>query len=541
VVPDIVLSTDHSVPIIPIEQDVLQSFPLGHFSGADIGLVKFYTQTAHGSQGINSYLRGAPPYDDFVVRNAQKLQDMCFKYQLPRVVRVWRGVKNDGYIPNTNMAGQTIINYGFTSASFDQTIPEQFATLTGPVGVGAVRDLAPTQLLPIIFDIQVPPGFPCILVTALVDDAAAEAEHELILPDGTRFHIYNDSLSIHGMRWISCRALAPSHDGPLPIAPVEEQPESRFVANGSTMALEQQSKVADFDPGEARDDSGKWTDGAGGGGTSTDTRPAPREGMHHFDESEREALKERKIVIPPAWKNVQVAHDPMSDLQVIGEDAKGRKQYVYSAEHTERQAAAKFERIKAFHDEVHKLDRGLIKDSLEDDTAAAVLLMRKMGMRPGSEGDTKAEKQARGATNLRVGDVRVTPGGTMKLDFTGKDGVHIVLPVTDPNVRKAIKSRLEGKDKGDRLFKTNEGRAAQYMKSKTSGFKLKDLRTYHANDKAAEQVATMRAPKTKAEFNKARNAVGDAVCAHLGNTRTMALNSYINPAVFAPWREKVGI
>jgi DNA topoisomerase I len=554
VIPGIVLSTHSSAPVVPIEQDLLRSFPVGQFSGHDIGLVKFYTTTAHGSQGINSYLRGAPPFDEMIVRNAEKMQELCFKYELPRVVRVWRGVKNDGYLPRVNMAGQTITNYGFTSASFDQTVPEQFATLTGPVGVGAVRDLAPTQTLPIIFDIQVPPGFPCIVVSALVDDAAAEAEHELILPDGTKFHVYNDSLSIHGMRWISCRAMAPSHDGPLPIAPVQDQPSSRFVSNGATMAVEEQTKTADFDPGEPRDESGKWTTGLSSPppkledtkedddkDDKKEDKPAPREGMHHLDDNEREALKARKIVIPPAWTDVQVADDPTSDLQCIGRDGKGRAQYVYSAEHTERQAAAKFERIKKFHDEVHKLDESLVKDSKEDDTAAAVLLMRKMGMRPGSEANTKAAKPARGATNLRVGDVRVTPGGKMKLDFTGKDGVHIVLTVTDPDIKDAIQSRLKDKDKDDRVFSTNEGRAASYMKSKTSGFKLKDLRTYHANDRAAEHVATMAPPKTKAEFAKARNAVGDAVCAHLGNTRTMALNSYINPAIFSSWREKVGI
>jgi len=79
------------------------------------------------------------------------------------------------------------------------------------------------------------------------------------------------------------------------------------------------------------------------------------------------------------------------------------------------------------------------------------------------------------------------------------------------------------------------------MKSKTSGFKLKDMRTYHANDRAAEFIGSTRPPKTKQEFAKKRNEIGDRVAAELGNTRTMALNSYINPAVFSDWREKIGI
>jgi DNA topoisomerase I len=544
VIPHVVLSYDQSVPVIPAEYEAMQDFPIIEFTDRDIGLIKFYTETKHGSQGINSYLRGALPFDEVVPRNAQAMQDMCFKYSLPMDVKVWRGVKNDGYLPDSDLSGQTVTNYGFTSTSFDESIPEQFATLLGPVGVGATRDLAPAHLSPIIFDIYVPEGFPCILVSALVDDPAADAEHELILPDGTKFHIHSDTLFSQPVRWITCHAVAPSHDGPLPIEPVEEQPQSRFVGNGSTMAVHTDptiiARIA-FDPGEPRDQSGKWTDGPGGGGTATKDRPPPREGMHHLDDNEREALKERKIVIPPAWKNVQVADDPTSDLQCIGHDAKGRAQYVYSAEHTERQAAAKFERIKAFHDQIHKLDETLEHDAKDDDTAAAVLLMRKMGMRPGSEADTKAAKSARGATNLRVSDVRVTPGGQMKLDFTGKDGVHIVLPVKDPKVKEVISARLQGKSKGDRLFETNEGRAAKYMKSKTQGFKLKDMRTYHANDIAVQHVSTMRPPKNKKEFAAARNKVADLVSSHLGNTRTMALNSYINPVVFSDWREAIGL
>ncbi len=51
------------------------------------------------------------------------------------------------------------------------------------------------------------------------------------------------------------------------------------------------------------------------------------------------------IRIPPAWKDVRFATDPKSSVLVVGTDAKGRIQAVYSAAHAAAQAEAKFARI----------------------------------------------------------------------------------------------------------------------------------------------------------------------------------------------------
>jgi DNA topoisomerase IB len=65
---------------------------------------------------------------------------------------------------------------------------------------------------------------------------------------------------------------------------------------------------------------------------------------------------------------------------------------------------------------------------------------------------------------------------------------------------------------------------------------VKDLRTYHANTTAADEIAKHKtAPKSKQEFLQRRKEVATKVSARLGNTPVMALNSYINPSVFDPW------
>jgi len=243
--------------------------------------------------------------------------------------------------------------------------------------------------------------------------------------------------------------------------------------------------------------------------------------------------------IPPAWTDVQIADDlDNSSLLVQGRDSKGRRQAWYSAAHTKAQAEKKFTRIKALSGHTDKLDAALDRDGLTNDDAGALTLIRHMGMRPGSNANRGANTQAHGATNLKAGHVKLNSDGSATLDFTGKDGVHIVLNTTDKRVVNVLSSRKIGKGDDEPLFNTNEDKVRRYMNNEggvPKEFLLKDLRTLKANTIALDEVSKMDVPATKQDFLKQRNAVGTTVSTQLGNDRTMALNSYINPTVFGPW------
>jgi DNA topoisomerase-1 len=229
-----------------------------------------------------------------------------------------------------------------------------------------------------------------------------------------------------------------------------------------------------------------------------------------------------------------------SKLLARGQDAKGRTQSIYSAAHTESQAEAKFKRIKELARHLDKLDAAIERDAMEDDSAAALLLIRRLGMRPGSDQNTGAERQAYGATNLRAQHAKVTPGGKTNLDFIGKKGVHIKLSTKDPLIAEVVASRLETRSRSTRLFDTNEAKTREYMRTAggvPSEFQLKDLRTLHANVVAMREIEKRRkaVPKNKTEFRRWRREVATAVSAELGNTPALALSSYINPVVFSKW------
>lgn len=279
-----------------------------------------------------------------------------------------------------------------------------------------------------------------------------------------------------------------------------------------------------FNPSQRRDSHGKWTDGV--------------PGMSLASDEARTAFKAATgKAIPPGWTDVRIADDLASAaLLVRGKDAKGRAQSIYSAAHTQNQAAVKFARIKELAKHLDKLDHAVERDADTNDDAAALLLIRKLGMRPGSDKDTGADKQAHGATNLLARHVTVT-GGRVELDFTGKKGVHIQLSTDDPVIVSAIRRRLESRSGDDRLFQTNETRTRAYMRSTgvPAGFLLKDLRTVRANVDALREIAGSDPPLTKVEFRRRRLAVATKVSEQLGNTPTLALSSYINPTVFSPW------
>lgn len=262
-------------------------------------------------------------------------------------------------------------------------------------------------------------------------------------------------------------------------------------------------------------------------------------GMHPATGGDRIAFKKKTgKTIPPGWTDLHIADDlDTAKLLARGRDSKGRGQSIYSAEHSEGQAAVKFTRIKELSKHTDKLDHALSQDAMDNDHAAALLLIRRLGMRPGSERDTGAEKHAHGATNLRARHVRVE-GSTVHFDFTGKKGVHIQLKVEDKYIAEVIKARLRTRSGDERLFQTDESKVRTYMRSTgvPEGFLLKDLRTLHANYVALREITKRRGqPNSKREFQSWRREIAVLVSSELGNTPVLALSSYINPSVFTPW------
>lgn len=239
--------------------------------------------------------------------------------------------------------------------------------------------------------------------------------------------------------------------------------------------------------------------------------------------------KERGLTVPPAWKELWVNVDPKGALQVRGIDAKGRRQAVYSAEHTAAAAREKFERLKDFTARFPKLVQQIEKDFDTKDEAKVLSLISKTGFRVGSDRDRKAKVKAYGASNLQADHIKIK-GSKIDFAFTGKKGVSITHTLTDKKLADYLK------DKQGRLFQTNDLKIRSYMKEIGFGdFKVKDFRTFMGTSTALEEIKKMPVPTNEKEYAASVNAVCKVVAAQLGNTPTVAKASYISPEVWSEW------
>ena len=256
----------------------------------------------------------------------------------------------------------------------------------------------------------------------------------------------------------------------------------------------------------------------------------------------------QKLKLPPAWTDVRYSDDENASLQAVGKDKKGRPQYVYSEAFAKTQSALKFTRVleldSKFQEVYQQNAEGLkSKDPKVRDHAGCLQLIMSMGLRPGSDNDTGAEKQAYGATTLQGQHVVVEDGKTF-LRFTGKKGVDLNLEVTDPELAASLQARAKKSKKSGKMFPTvTDASLSEHSQSMDGGgFKTKDFRTRLGTATANELISGYDPQPTDVDsYKKAVKEVAVAVSKKLGNTPTIALQSYIAPEVFSAWKPIEGL
>jgi len=109
--------------------------------------------------------------------------------------------------------------------------------------------------------------------------------------------------------------------------------------------------------------------------------------------------------------------------------------------------------------------------------------------------------------------------------------------VTDKTIKADLIRRKKAAGARGKIFNTNEVKLSKYSQTKDGGkFKTKDFRTAKGTTAAVDLIKKMPRPKNEKEYKKAVKEVGKKVSEVLGNTPAVALQSYIDPAVFSVWR-----
>lgn len=249
----------------------------------------------------------------------------------------------------------------------------------------------------------------------------------------------------------------------------------------------------------------------------------------------------RRLRIPPAWYKVKVTtfHIPGKAI-VTGYDEAGRRQYLYHPNDVADNKAAKFKRVMGLLEEWDDLQAEIqlgVKRGIEE--ALVAKLIYNTGMRPGGDGDTRAQVKAYGATTLLLKHVKPAAKGC-RLKFIGKKGVPQNVLVKDQNIAKVLLNRKETSYNGGygvsprtSLFQTDAGKLRQYFRTLGSGqYTPKDFRTACGTRLALELLGKRKLlPKAKTKRKKLVNDALDKVAKQLGNTRAISRSAYVDPQI----------
>jgi len=249
------------------------------------------------------------------------------------------------------------------------------------------------------------------------------------------------------------------------------------------------------------------------------------------------------LVIPPAWKDVQIAKIKSAKVQATGKDSAGRTQAIYHPTFRATQEQKKFARLVEFGKKLPGLRAQVQKDmakqslSKEKVLATIVRLMDEAYFRVGNESYAR-DHQSYGVTTLRRKhtNIRTT---TVTFDFIGKSGKRQQKTIKDRRFVRIMKQLDELPGHEVFQYLDTEGKKHSitsndvnlYIKEHTGGdFTAKDFRTWGGTLIATSTLALAK-ETTKKGREKAIVQCVKEVAKHLGNTPAVARSSYIDPRI----------
>lgn len=264
---------------------------------------------------------------------------------------------------------------------------------------------------------------------------------------------------------------------------------------------------------------------------------------------EQDAERAHALVIPPAWREVWISRDPRGHIQAVGTDDAGRRQYLYHADWSKRRDKGKYARALALAEALPRARRRVTQSLRQEGLgrervlAVAFRLLDQVAPRVGSA-RYFATNGSRGLTTLQRRDAEID-GSHVTLSFPAKSGKRAYLQSDDEDLAAALAELAVGRprapllayQRGRRRVALTPGDVNAYVRSLTGGsFTAKDFRTLRGTILAAEALARIGTVDTKSDLKRAELLAVRATAEKLGNTPSVARNSYIDPRVFSLYR-----
>lgn len=242
-----------------------------------------------------------------------------------------------------------------------------------------------------------------------------------------------------------------------------------------------------------------------------------------------------QLAIPPAWQDVWICSDQNGHLLAVGQDDRGRTQYLYHDRWRTLRDRLNFYRLGDVgrHLPAVRADVAaqLRRRTLDADRVLAAMLriIDRCGLRIGNEVYAE-ENDSFGLSTLTWRHVQVS-GNAVAFDFPAKSGQRRSLTFTDAAVARVVGALLE--QGGRRVFALNGSALssddvnARLAALTHSSVTAKDFRTWRGTLVAFEALCARPAGTSDRERDVI--AAVDAAAEALGNTRAVARAHYVHP------------
>jgi DNA topoisomerase-1 len=257
------------------------------------------------------------------------------------------------------------------------------------------------------------------------------------------------------------------------------------------------------------------------------------------------------LVIPPAWRNVWICPWPNGHIQAVGTDDAGRRQYLYHEQWRRERDEEKHDRVLQLVGKLPEFRAAVGADlagkglGCQRVLGGALRMLDRGVFRTGGE-EYAEENGTRGVATLLRDDV-IVKGDDLLFCFTAKGGIERRLRMRDPDLVRLVQALRRARHGAERLLVFRDGRTwrevhadsinERFKELAGAEFTAKDLRTWNATVVAAVAFAEAQQQTSQRGRKRIEVRVMDQVAEQLGNTRTVARRSYVDPRVVRAFDE----
>jgi DNA topoisomerase-1 len=285
--------------------------------------------------------------------------------------------------------------------------------------------------------------------------------------------------------------------------------------------------------------------------------------FRYYDKITKKTISQKKTLfrikslkIPPNYRKVKINKSPHHKIQAIGEDNKGRKQYIYHPDFVEEQQEIKFKDLIKFGKSIKRIrkDYRRVLESNSDLDKNKIIslilyLLDQCNFRIGTE-EYKKKYQTYGATTLNSDHI-LFKNGEVIVSFIGKKSVPNTSIIKNVSVKKILEELCHRNRNKDYLFYYNidsveekdakhitSSMITKFLKKYNPSLKPKMFRTWNGNSILLKYLLSKPKPKTDKEIKLYLRDAIKKVSQELHNTVAVVKKSYCNSEIYQTYLDE---